>query len=192
VINVADYWPIPQPGHTIVKTFNNNYSQVIESAPEGGAYLVETQNNIWQDTWHYKYDHGRGILEDYDLYPGGKRTQMQGGKEIIWGSRVNVGDVVQGQCEIIGILGIGNQFGWQKVQFDAVIPTVTLPSGVVLTDVLEIEYWQYWESMGPAGGDLSKGAKIFLAKGIGFIQELWTSNGVPTGDSIALQSFEIK
>ena len=189
MINVPDYWPIPGPGRSITKTFDNGLRAAIVPAVGGGAWLEEWQNDVWQDTWHYNTT-SRGILEDYDLGPKG-RTQMVAGKEIIWGNQQNIGDTIQGQCEIAPkFLGIGAQYGWQEVKFMSVLPSMTIAAGMFL-DVLQIEYWQYWTSLGASGGQLSAGAIIWLAKQVGFIKQEWTKNGVYTGFSEELQSYVI-
>jgi len=189
MINVADYWPIPGPGHSITKIFDNNSRAMIVPATGGGAWLEEWVNNQWTDTWHY-VNSPRGILEDYDLYPN-KKTAMAPGKEIIWGSHQNLGDMIQGQCKISGWgLGIGDQYGWQEVKFVSLLPTFATAAGS-FQNVLQIEYWQYWTSMGAAGGRVSSGAKIWLDKRLGFIRQEWSKNGVPTGFSQALQSYSI-
>lgn len=189
VINVSDYWPIPGAGHSITKTFDNGLRSAIVPATGGGAWLEEWQNDAWQDTWHY-FSGSRGILEDYDLGPKG-RTQMVAGKEIIWGNQQNIGDTIQGQCEIAPkFLGLGAQFGWQEVKFVYMLPSMTVAAGM-FSDVLQIEYWQYWTSLGASGGQLSSGAMIWLAKEVGFIKQSWTKNGVFTGFAEELQSYVI-
>lgn len=188
-INVSDYWPIPAPGRCITKNFDNGLRAMIVPATGGGAWLEEWQNNVWQDTWHY-FSSSRGILEDYDLGPKG-RTQMVAGKEIIWGNQQNIGDTIQGQCEIAPRMWpLPAQYGWQKVTFVALHPSMTVVAGM-FTDVLEIEYWQYWTSLGASGGQLSAGAMIWLAKEVGFIKQEWTKDGVYTGFSEELQSYEV-
>ena len=189
MINVPDYWPIPAPGRSITKTFDNGLRAAIVPAVGGGAWLEEWQNDVWQDTWHYNTT-PLGILEDYDLGPKG-RTQMVKGKEIIWGNQQNIGDLIQGQCEIAPkFLNIGAQYGWQEVKFIDVLPSMIVHAGN-FPDVLQIEYWQYWTSMGVSGGPISSGAMIWLAKGVGFIKQEWTKNGVDTGFSEELQSYVI-
>jgi hypothetical protein len=47
--------------------------------------------------WHYYIDPTRGVFEDYDYTPK-SNPRMVKGKEIIWGNKVNIGDVIQGQC----------------------------------------------------------------------------------------------
>jgi len=189
MINVSDYWPIPSGSNCITKVFDNNSSAKIVSAPNGGAWLEEWVNNQWTDTWHY-VNGPRGILEDYDIYPN-KTTKMVPGKEIIWGNQQNIGDVIQAQCEIAGgLLGIGDQYGWQEVKFVALIPEFATAAGH-FPNVLQIEYWQYWTSMGASGGRISSGAKIWLAKGIGFIRQEWSKNGTPTGFAQGLQSYSL-
>jgi hypothetical protein len=191
VINVPTYWPIPATGQSITKLFDNGFKEMIVPAPStagGGAWLEEWDNNAWTDTWHYRIDPVRGVLEDYDYTPT-SNPKMVPGKEIIWGGEVEIGQTIQAQCETAGgPLGIGAQYGWQEVAFQALLPNFSTPGGE-FENVLQLEYWQYWTSYGAAGGMLSRGAIMWLAEGLGFVQIEWTQNGVLTGASVTLQSY---
>lgn len=189
MVDMRPYWPIPGAGHATVKVCDNGFVEKILPDGLGGAWLVELMNGIWQDTWHYIHMPS-GVVEDYDLGPKGK-TQMVKGKEILWGNYENIGDTIQNQCEIAGkIFGIGKVYGWQRVEFQAMIDCMIVPAGR-FENVLQIEYWQYWSNMGPPGGNVSKGAKIWLAKGLGFIKQQWSINGRLTGAEATLQSYTI-
>jgi len=183
----ADYWPNPPPGTQIVNTFDNGIVQTYSIAsPDKGIRLHEVINGTWNDDWLYYFDPSRGVLEYSDWYPATKWYQFgqivkqpcAPGKEIIWGNIQQVGDTIQGQCQTSGIFG---QWGWQRVKFDAILPTYTTPAGT-FGNVLVLEYWQSWGN----GGDV-KGATMYFAPGLGQIKVDWTLNGKPTGFGMTLQ-----
>ena len=191
LFNMRDYWPNPSYGTEIVNTFDNDIVQTYRSAfpNDKGVELYEVIKGNWNDSWFYIIDPSRGVLEYSDWYPPTKwynfrlfgpvvKQPCVPGKEIIWGGNQRVGDTIQAQCQTSGILG---QFGWQRVKFDALLPTYTTPAGT-FGNVLVLEYWQSWGN----GGDV-KGAQMWFAPGLGQIKANWTLNGKPTGFGMTLQ-----
>jgi len=181
------YWPNPPIGTQIVNTFDNDLVQTYQSAnPQKGVELREDIKGQWNDSWYYVLDPSRGVLEYQDNYPPSKWYQFGQivkqpcvqGKEIIWGNIQQVGDTIQAQCQTSGIFG---QFGWQRVKFDALLPTYTTPAGT-FGNVIVLEYWQSWGN----GGDV-KGATMYFAPGLGQIKVDWTLNGKLTGFGMTLQ-----
>ena len=186
-MDIKSYWPCPPAGTQIVNTFDNGIVQTYSlAAPDKGIRLHEVINGEWSDDWLYYFDAQRGVLEYSDWYPASKWYQFGQivkqpcvtGKEIIWGNIQQVGDTIQAQCQTYGIFG---QFGWQRVKFDALLPTYTTPAGT-FGNVLVLEYWQSWGN----GGDV-KGAVMHFAPGLGQIKAEWTLNGKLTGFGMTLQ-----
>jgi hypothetical protein len=190
MINVPDYWPFPAEGKRLTNTFDNGL--VLEyyhdfNTPGGpGIRLHQSQYGKWQCDWLYRADPMRGVLEFGDVYPAPwwlfwshtKDEIMQSGKEIIWGYRQNIGDVIQGQCAIAWPYTL---WGWQMVTFLNLLPTFTVAAGT-FTDVLVIQYAQSWTN----AKDIL-GATMYLAKGLGQIKTIWETNSVPTGFGMTLQ-----
>ena len=199
MIIVADYWPNPHVGATLVNTFNAGivltYEQVSNTPGNAGpgVKLHQIQNGKWQNDWFLRYDAGRGVLEyedDYPPvwwqswipgYPAVAAKVMATGKEIVWGGPTqNIGDDVQAQCKI----AFPSLFGWQQVKFNS-IHLYTCPAGTF--NVLDLTYYQSWTNTKNIVG-----ANMFLAPGLGQIYTQWLSGTeghvTPTGYSMTLQS----
>jgi len=188
-INVPEYWPF----ETVTNTFDGGI--VFDYSPvAGGMRLRQFRDSVWQCDWFYRGDAARGILEYEDDYP--KTTWQQKlqfwtpivtqpcapGKEIIWGYQQQVGDALGAPCATAGVFG---QYGWQQLSFDALLPTFETPAGI-FKDVLVLRYWQTWSGGAP------QGAQMWFAKGLGQIKALWSTNSVPTGFGMTLQSTSVK
>ena len=184
--NFSLYWPFPRKNHVLTKVFEPNLIETYLQAKDGiGIELRETTKGVWTDSWFYRNDPVRGILEYGDSYPRTHwydiysvvRKPCVPGKEIMWGGIQKIGDIVSAECKTSGVFG---SRGWQWVRFNEVIPTFTGVAGT-FNDVVVVDYNQTWN------GDKGEGARLWFAKGLGQIKAEWTRGGVPNGYGMELQ-----
>lgn len=175
MFDCADFWPHPRPGEMIRLQYDGpaNIRSDYVLADDGVTLLCKDyHSNVWRDTWLIRFDPTRGVLEYGDDYPTSgieklllgpiRKTRFQPGKEISWGGKHDVGDVISSQCIIDHSLSRllppfknRGDFGWQMVHFEAL-------DG----DTLRFVYSQAWASK-------QVGARHYMERGFGPVKIEW-------------------
>jgi len=189
-VNMADYWPSPAVGEQLlVQDATLAYGPEVLSvlhryrvgAPIGGKAVTQLDDYItttgWLDAW-FLYKNGPSIIEIANTFPVNKRNIYKVGKEITWGATMNVGDVTQGSIEIdltksTGIVAGPSNYGWQRITYEAFLPTFTNDGGLAFTNVVRMRVFQSWcktNACDYPAGQSSYEMTYWMAPGLGMIQ----------------------
>lgn len=189
-INVVEYWPFDLFGTTHTRTFSyTDKTGVIPNFSSKFWYrkslnqLVYSDYNaagVWQDDWHMTYDPKRGVQEVSDWYPQKSNTlgaifgptQKQNlSTPIFWGNVVTIGQIVSNNPVYNPLTSTPpycvHGSGTQAVSFEAILPELTLSTGITYTNVLQFVYSQSWN-----GGKVM-GGRYWMAHGLGPIAISW-------------------
>ena len=189
-INVVEYWPFDLVGTTKKRRFDYtdktgvipNFSSVFyyDAKLRQLVYAEYNDKLVWQDDWHLIYDPSKGVCEVSDWYPQKSNTlsAIYGSTQkenlstpIQWGNFVNLGQIVSNKPVYDPFTSTPpfcvHGSGFQSVLFEALLPTITLTTGVTYSNVLQFMYSQSWN-----GGKVL-GGRYWMARGIGPIAVSW-------------------
>ena len=189
--NICDYWPTIQAGRQQIVQFQATQgtaqwlglTQRYVNRGSVGGYPVlrldDFNSTGWLDAWEMRCDSGRGWLEVADHFPGGNHKVYTVGKEIPWGGTVEVGQVINLPVHVNVAASTGetsgiHNWGRQILTFEELLPTMTLPSGLVFDNVLKVHLLHSWCK---ANSDCSYPAnqwtwkvRYWFAPGVGIVQ----------------------
>lgn len=181
-----DYWPKPSLDYSISQEGTNFDGTTLKSTfalnPNDINIIWQDDyiDGVWQARWILQYDTPNGVIESADIYPAktyqfwtGKRTTaFVSGKEIWWGGKQQLGDIVEHPCQISwwkSTLFTPGIKGNQIVEFYDHYARYTVADGTAqYKDVLEVMYDQTWNGR-------TTGARMWYAKDIGIVQLSWRS-----------------
>ena len=136
-------------------------------------------NGTWLDTWYLQYDPSLGLKEWRDDYPQknallksvfGPVQEEVLSTPILWGNLISIGQIISNYPTYNPTKSwppfcvIGN--GYQVVVFEALLPSLTLASGVVHQNVLQFSYAQTWNGK-------TTGARYWNALEVGPVALQW-------------------
>lgn len=190
-IHVAAYWPFLQRGearrfhYTSIDGSQEPFTSVFWLDPmQNTMVLVDLdEDNVWKDTWYYRYDPGVGVAEWRDDIPlGGWLSKIFGpvnrvvySAPILWGNFQEIGSysISFPKKDPFKSWPPSWEQGKQVVLFEDHLASFTTAHGDTFDDVLLFQYLQQW-------GDKVAGARYWAAREIGPIAVEFF--GVPPSD----------